>query len=155
MSYVGLFKPSQATRYISRSTIFWKREWPILTYCPSILVEGNTRNMSVCRPPGRDTNPGTSRIRRRGASDSTAAVCARSVKSQSVRPSVLASSPSGSHDQILAVVRTVAVLLVMGRPPLREDGSVLWQVTVFVLVICTYVLRVFCLIFNNLYSSSP
>jgi hypothetical protein len=32
--------------------------------------------------------------------------------SQSVCPSVLALSPSGTHDQILTVVRTVAVLFV-------------------------------------------
>jgi hypothetical protein len=31
--------------------------------------------------------------------------------------SVLAFSPSGIHDQILAVVKTVAVLFVLGRPP--------------------------------------
>jgi hypothetical protein len=37
--------------------------------------------------------------------------------SQSVSQSVLALSPSGTHDQILAVVKTVAVF--------SEDGSVL------------------------------
>jgi hypothetical protein len=36
---------------------------------------------------------------------------------QSVSQSVLARSPSGTHDQILAVVKTAAVLYVVGRPP--------------------------------------
>jgi len=36
---------------------------------------------------------------------------------QSVSQSALTSNPSGTHDQILAVVKTVAVLFIMGRPP--------------------------------------
>jgi len=44
---------------------------------------------------------------------------------QSVRPSVLALSPSRTHDQILAVVMTVAVLFVVERSPQREAGSVM------------------------------
>jgi hypothetical protein len=36
---------------------------------------------------------------------------------QSVSPFVLALSPSRTHDQILAVVKTVAVFFVVGRPP--------------------------------------
>jgi len=42
-----------------------------------------------------------------------------------VSQSALALSPSGTHDQILAVVKTVPVLLVTGRLPRRENGSVL------------------------------
>jgi hypothetical protein len=34
-----------------------------------------------------------------------------------VSPSVLALSPSGTHDQILAAFKTVAVLFGVGRPP--------------------------------------
>jgi hypothetical protein len=41
-------------------------------------------------------------------------------ESQSV---VLALSPSGTHGQTLAVVKTLAVLFVVGRPPCREDVS--------------------------------
>jgi hypothetical protein len=41
---------------------------------------------------------------------------------QSVSQFILALSHSGTHDQILAIV---AVLLVVGRLPSREDGSVL------------------------------
>jgi hypothetical protein len=37
--------------------------------------------------------------------------------SQSFSQSVLALSPSGTHDQVLAVVKTVAVLFLMARPP--------------------------------------
>jgi hypothetical protein len=33
--------------------------------------------------------------------------------------------PSGTHDQILVVVKTVAVSFFMGRPPCRVDGSVM------------------------------
>jgi hypothetical protein len=45
--------------------------------------------------------------------------------SQSVSQSILALGPSGTHDQILNVFKTVAVFIVMGRPPCSEDGSVL------------------------------
>jgi len=45
--------------------------------------------------------------------------------SQSVGPSVLVFNPSGIHDQILVVDKTVPVLFVMGRSPCREDGSVM------------------------------
>jgi hypothetical protein len=44
--------------------------------------------------------------------------------SQPVSPSILALNPYGTHNQILAVVKTVAVLFVVGRSPCREDGSV-------------------------------
>jgi hypothetical protein len=44
---------------------------------------------------------------------------------QSVSQSVLALSHSETHDQILAVVKTVSVLFVGGRPPWRVDGSVI------------------------------
>jgi hypothetical protein len=37
--------------------------------------------------------------------------------SQSVSESVLALSPSGTQDKVLAVVKTVEVLFVVGRPP--------------------------------------
>jgi hypothetical protein len=37
--------------------------------------------------------------------------------SQSVSQSVLASSPSTTHDQMFALVRTAAVLSIVGRPP--------------------------------------
>jgi hypothetical protein len=45
--------------------------------------------------------------------------------SQSVSQSVMISSPSRTHDQILFVVKTAAVLFVMGRHPCREDRSVM------------------------------
>jgi len=41
-----------------------------------------------------------------------------------VSPSVLALSPSGTHDQILVVLKTVAVLFVVGSSPCRGDGSI-------------------------------
>jgi hypothetical protein len=44
--------------------------------------------------------------------------------SQSVRPSVLALSSSGNHDQSLAVVKTVAVLFLVERSPCQEEESV-------------------------------
>jgi hypothetical protein len=34
-------------------------------------------------------------------------------------------APSGNHDQIFVVVKIVEVLFAIGRPPSREDGSVL------------------------------
>jgi hypothetical protein len=37
--------------------------------------------------------------------------------SQSASPPVLALGRSGTHNQILAVLKTVAVLFVVGRPP--------------------------------------
>jgi hypothetical protein len=43
-------------------------------------------------------------------------------------------APIGTHEQILIVIKTAAILFVMGRPPCRQDGSVLWQVTVFLCV---------------------
>jgi len=46
---------------------------------------------------------------------------------------VLALRPSGAHDQILAVDKQLRDD-VMGRLPWREEGSVLYQVTVFVCV---------------------
>jgi hypothetical protein len=39
--------------------------------------------------------------------------------------SQFALSPSGTHEQILAVDKTVAVSFVMGHPPCREEGSVM------------------------------
>jgi hypothetical protein len=45
--------------------------------------------------------------------------------SLSVSPSVLALSPSGTRDQILVAVKTVAVLFAMGHPPCQKDGSAL------------------------------
>jgi hypothetical protein len=39
--------------------------------------------------------------------------------------SVLALTPSGTYDQITPVAKTVAVLFVMGRPPVWEDGYLL------------------------------
>jgi hypothetical protein len=32
-------------------------------------------------------------------------------------------APSGTHDQIFALVRTVVVLSVVGRPPRRDDDD--------------------------------
>jgi hypothetical protein len=45
--------------------------------------------------------------------------------SQAVRPAFLAGNPDGTHNQIMAVVKTFAVLLVVGRSPWREDGSII------------------------------
>jgi len=42
-----------------------------------------------------------------------------------VSQSILALSYSGTHNQISVVVRTVAVLFVVGRSLCREDGSIL------------------------------
>jgi len=42
-----------------------------------------------------------------------------------VSQSVLVLGPPGTHDQILTVVKTVAVLFVVGRSPCREDRSVM------------------------------
>jgi hypothetical protein len=53
---------------------------------------------------------------------------------QSVSQSALALSPSGTHDQIFAVVKTAVALLVVGRPPSRGDRSISKQVTVLVCV---------------------
>jgi hypothetical protein len=54
--------------------------------------------------------------------------------SRSVSQSVFALSSSETHDQILTVVKTVAVLFVMGRLPCREDGSIRSQSLVLVCV---------------------
>jgi len=43
---------------------------------------------------------------------------------RSVSRSVLTLSPSGTHDQVLVVVKTVAFFLVVERCPCREDKSV-------------------------------
>jgi hypothetical protein len=55
----------------------------------------------------------------------TSQLTAGRLVSQSVSQSVLASGASGTHDQILVVVKTDAVLLVVGRSPCRQDGSVI------------------------------
>jgi hypothetical protein len=51
-----------------------------------------------------------------------------------VNQSVLVLSPSWTDDQILAAVKTVAILFVVGRSSRREDGSVMYQVTALVCV---------------------
>jgi hypothetical protein len=40
----------------------------------------------------------------------------------SVSQSILALNPSGTHDEVLAVLQTVAVLPVVGRPPVGRTG---------------------------------
>jgi hypothetical protein len=54
---------------------------------------------------------------------------------------LLASIPSGTRDQILAVVKTIAVLFVVGRSPSREEGSVFFNrsQSLSVLAVYTYV----------------
>jgi hypothetical protein len=44
---------------------------------------------------------------------------------RSVSQSILTLSPPGTHDYVLVVVKTVAILFVVGRPAWWEDGSVL------------------------------
>jgi len=81
--------------------------------------------------------------------------------SQPVRPSVLALSPCGTHDQILAVVKTVAICLFWGVLPVERTGlSCDRSHTLFVLSsihICTLwmFIDIFVLIFLILLSSSP
>jgi len=77
--------------------------------------------------------------------------------SWSVGQSVLAPSPSGIHDQILAVVKTDAVLFVMGHPPWWKNRSVCNRSESFsVLAVYTYVLSYLCfLCVLHIYSMDP
>jgi hypothetical protein len=45
--------------------------------------------------------------------------------SQSVRPSVLALGPTGTYNQILALIKTTAVLFVKGRPRCQKAGFIM------------------------------
>jgi len=102
-----------------------------------------------------------SRILERGTNYARESQRVRVTLRLTIRESVLAMSPSGTRDQILAIIRTFAVLLLWGRLPWREDRSVLYQVTDFVCVLIymyVFILQVFFtfqLLFNNLLLLRP
>jgi hypothetical protein len=77
-------------------------------------------------------------------------------QASSVSPPVLTSNPTPrTHDQILVIVKTVAILSVLGHPPCREDRYVLQQVIVLVCVKrYTYMYSLICFlnIFGILYT---